>query len=175
MVKPNMLEIRHADGEWLGRVNLEQEEPLVSNGLPDMVDDLALVQWASRMTRKVSPQLGRNDIQALTLASELLRRGPVDVGWDELTIVLRADAAEAVRRGLLGEGLTFELRAREPHIAGIDGVAYPVGSGTWLEIQSAVLEPGHEDWREAGAIPAGATVRLVPGRTRVARAMLLNG
>lgn len=174
MVKPNALEIRHADGERFGRVDLEREEPLVSTGLPDMVDDLSLVQWASRMTRKVSPSLGHDDIQALTFASELLRRGPVDVGWDELTIVLRADAAEEVRRSLLGEGLTFELSASEPHMATIDGVCYPIGSGTWMEIQSAVLEPGHDDWREAGVIPAGATVRLVPGKTRAAKTMLLN-
>lgn len=174
MVAPNVLEILDADGDRLGRVDLEPTEPLVNKGLAEMVDDLALVQWASRMTRKVSPELGPDDVRELIFASELLRNGPVDIEWNELNIVLRDDASETVRRGLLIDGLTFELRAGEPHLAVIDGTTYPIGRGTWTQVASAVLEPGHEEWRQAGSIPAGATVRLVPGQTREAKAMLLN-
>ena len=74
---------------------------------------------------------------------------------------------------MLGE-FPFTLTTPEPHIAEIGGTKYVIGKGMQVEVLSARLADGYEDWRAAGMVPAAAEADLVPGTSNEAFGQLVT-
>lgn len=174
LARPNEMALRTPEGDEISKSKLEMEAPMRQPGFPALIEDLVLVQWASGMTRKVSPLLSVEDAQAIRIASILVRGEPIALTWTTFKMELADHASEDIRRRLLTEGLNFRLRTPQPHVAVIDGVSYPVGKGMEVVMTSARLGPGHSDWRAAGIIPAGVAIELVPGESDQAEARLIS-
>jgi hypothetical protein len=174
LVKPNTVVVRDANGTELGRSPLESEEPLVEAYVPQLVDDLALVQWAARMSRKVGPDFSHGDLASLATGAALLRGARLEMPWERMTVVAGPDTPPAIRRAALVGDFDCVLTTMAPHLVTIEGVIYPVGRGQRMEIVAARLAAPDPAWIAQGVIPDGADVTLVPGSTNQAFISLIT-
>jgi hypothetical protein len=141
--------------------------------MPQVVEDLALVQWASGMTRKVSPGFTRDDLEAIGLGAALLRGGRVEVTWERIAVPLSPSVPDEIRRALLRGDAPLTYQSREAHAVVVDGRSYRIGKGLMIEYV-ARLESIPTDWTAAGTIPDGADLVFVPGSTNIAYATLVH-
>jgi hypothetical protein len=174
LVKPNTVALRDAKGTDVGGSPIDAEEPFVEAYVPQLVDDLALVQWAARMSRKVGPDFSRDDLASLATGAALLRGVRLEMPWERMTVVVGKDALSALRRAALDGDFDCVLTTTTPHRVTIEGVLYPVGRGQRMEIVAARLEACDPAWTAQGVIPDGAEVTLVPGSTNRAFISLIT-
>jgi hypothetical protein len=172
-VSPNSLTIRDANGDRLGGLTSVMGPAFIVPWMPQVLDDLALVQWASGMTRKVGPGFTLDDLQAIGLGAALLRGGPVEVTWERLEYSLDPGVSADVRRAFLEGDAPLTYRSHEAFQVVVGGNAYPIGKGLLIEYVAS-LESIPDDWSEAGTIPDAAQLTFVPGSTDRAHATLIQ-
>jgi hypothetical protein len=170
---PNLIGLRDANGENVGELTSVISEPFIESWMPQVVEDLALVQWASGMTRKVSPGFTRDDVEAIGLGAALLRGGRVEVTWERIAAPLSPSVPDEIRRALLRGDAPLTYQSREAHAVVVDGRSYRIGKGLMIEYV-ARLESIPTDWTAAGTIPDGADLVFVPGSTNIAHATLVH-
>lgn len=160
---PNRMEFRTPNGAVFGNLDLDDSELLVQRELPRLIDDLALVQWASGHVRKISATITRDDAEELFVASSLLRGRQVPRSWNTVTITLSDEASESGRQALIDGPVLFETLVPEPFVAHIDGFDYPIGDAYLVRVDSAKLAPEYAAWTSYEDVPTGKPIRLVPG------------
>ena len=170
---PNLIGLRDTNGENLGELTSVAGEPFIEPWMPQVVEDLALVQWASGMTRKVGPGFTRDDLEAIGFGAALLRGGRVEVTWERIAAPLSRNVPEEIRRALVRGDTTLTYQSREAHGILVDGQTYRIGKGLLIEYL-ARLESIPADWAAAGTIPDGADLVFVPGATNKASATLVQ-
>jgi hypothetical protein len=171
--QPNTLEIRSSSGQKLGSEPLIAEEPMASPGYARMLDDLTFVEWAAGKSPKVGPILSDEDLKQLAMGRRLISGGFVTTTWETAEINILSDAPEEAR-AVYG-GLEFRLARTEdgPFVVTIAGNEYPLGSRRLIVMETAQLAPEHEELRGVG-VPAGTTVRVVPGSSNAVRLWVLS-
>jgi hypothetical protein len=171
-VRPNVLEFRTIDGISFLRGPAPWDESPVEDGFDQFLEDLVLIQWASRMNRPVGPGFDREEVAGVTEAARLLRGETVSGTWNEFHITMKDDAEMASRRVLVGEPRSMRLVKRGGVTVTVAGVEYRVGEAIETIMDSVVLAPEHLADSTDG-IPVGVAVRFVPGTTnRVARRLV---
>jgi hypothetical protein len=173
-VRPNRLRLVTTTGEVLAEAPIPSESPLIGAEYTSLIEDLALIQWASRTIRKVPVRLGPQDLREVAAGAAVLRGEVLEASWNSVSIKLAPDAAEDARRDLATRRLSLDLGTDAPYVAEIAGAEYQLGAGVQTHLESAVLAPEFEEMRAAGIVPAGAQVRMVPGTSRVARISLVS-
>ncbi|MEP7379138.1 MAG: hypothetical protein ABI725_06185 [Chloroflexota bacterium] len=171
--QPNTLEIKLLSGERLGSEPLTAEAPIASPGYARMLDDLTFVEWAARKSPKVGPVLSDEDLKQLAIGRLLVNGGFVTTTWESAEITVLADAPEEAR--VVYQGPEFRLARTEdgPFAVTIGGNEYPLGARRLIVMETAQLAPEHEDFRHNG-VPAGSTVRVVPGSSNAVRLWILS-
>lgn len=160
---PNTFAI--ADEQGTEFAHAELSEPELSVGAPqlaELMDDLVLIQWAAGTTRDVGPDYTPADLASAAMAAALLRGEEVSAAWNSITLDLADDAPEEMRALFLLSDRRLQAVVAKPHIAKIGGIAYNIGRGMAFDLATVNLAPEHEEWRATG-VPAGVSVRLVPG------------
>ena len=165
---PNCVEIRASDGSRLGLPAPASEEPLAHPGFAELVADLALIQWASRVNRKVGPEFTLDDARAIALGAMLLRGERVEVSWAGVEVELSPATPADYRQQMLAGEFPFWLETHEPVEVKAAGVSYVLGRGYRLHCLSAVLDLVPDEWARTGIIPDGAHLKFRPGSSNVA-------
>lgn len=171
--RPNILEMRLPSGLRLGGQPLDADEPIAGPGFSELLDDLTLVEWAARKSPKVGPLLSDDDLRAIALGTRLVSGGYIDGTWDATSIDMRQDATEEALAVYSSPQFRLAYTERVPFSVTIAGQEYTLGQGRLMVLETAQLSPEHEEWRRSG-VPAGATVRLVPGSSNKVRLFMLG-
>jgi hypothetical protein len=171
---PNVLRLVTEAGAPFASAQIPEGVHFADAGFTSLVEDLAQIQWASRTIRKISPDLTDEDLREAAAASALLRGETVTGTWNSISLQLSFEAGEEARRELATERLFMDLGGNGPYVAEISGMEYGIGAGLRTHLESAELAPEHADMRDAGIVPAGARIRMVPGSSRVCTTTLVN-
>lgn len=172
--EPNVVTVRDVDGTPISEPTPAIGEPWMKVFMLRVIDDLALLQWASGVVRKVGPDFRREDLIELEKAARLLRGEALEVTWDRIAINLNPKAPQESRARMLAGNFDLAYQSREPYTATIAGATYRLGKAVRTEIPSARLESVSAEWATAGTIPDNAPIVYVPDRTDAGRVILVT-
>lgn len=174
MRPPNTLEVRSADGDTMSHSQIDPSFAAEGHDrFLNLLDDLALIQWAAGRFETIGPEFSRDDFIAIREATQLLGGEALVGSWSDASFTLTDDASAETRRLFAKDAFQFAVSSTDPYTAHIAGREYRLGRGVRWEVESATMAPEHDEWRTDGP-PPGARVRLVPKTSDVVRRWLLN-
>ena len=166
----NSLSIRSSEGEEIGSCSPVGIGPFIEPEMLIVVEALALIQWASGMTRRVGPGFTREELKSIGIGAALLRGERIEAMWEPIAFTLNSDAPRLAREALLGDDVPFCLESREPHQVHVGGISYPVGKSVRMELLGRIQDTPRT-WTEA---PIGTRLVMVPGSTNKAFITLVS-
>jgi hypothetical protein len=155
---PNVFSIRTGEGKPIASGVVGERVPFFEEWMPEIVEDLALLQWESGMVRKVGPDFTGQELNAVLEAAALIRGETVEVAYEDFSIELKPEAPQQTRESLVGEDVAIYLETNEPHLVAVGGVSYPIGHSVRTELHGRV-HPPVATWSE---LPADGHIVLVP-------------
>lgn len=185
-IRPNLTALHAENGTRLGQLTEGPEQPWVEAFMPDLVADLVAIQAAAHMTRRVRAGATREELQAVGVAGALLRGETVDMTWEQLTFEVKDAPWPGGPESLFRDEWPVRLVTREQNTVTFADVEYPLGRRAVVEYTARLggiarrvgdeieIDPIPAEWIEAGAIPSGTLVAVVPGSTNHGRLSLIN-
>jgi hypothetical protein len=140
-----------------------------------LVDALATIQDAAKVTRRVRAGTTREEFQEVMIAYDLVQGQPVTASWErQIMQVTQASLPDGA--ALFDEGIPMTLIPEEPYSVTFDGVRYELGrlrvefsarlGGVARRVGDEVeIDPIPETWKMSRAVPAGTEVVMVPAST----------
>jgi len=169
----NFFVLRWPNGNEFARTAVDQDYDFLEPGFPEFIEDMALIQWATGMSRRIGGKIDGRDLAVAEGAARALRGDEMTSTWEDVTInvleTLTREELDKLRQD------SFDLRMDLPSspTATIAGVTYRLGNRVEQHLESATLAPEHADLRENG-VPSGAKVRLVPAANNRRRWRILR-
>ncbi|MFN8521131.1 MAG: hypothetical protein U0667_17480 [Chloroflexota bacterium] len=185
--RPNRLALLSAERQVISTSDETPVEPWVDPWLEQLVEALVLIQLTAHSPGPVPIDLSDRDVRDVLTAARLLRGEVVEGTWDRITLGVADSAPFEVRAQLLTTGGDAKVVTHDARTIEIGGVEYSLGKRTRTVYESVrvggptratptgiVVDPVPIQWYEAGAVPAGASIALVPGSTDACRLSLVT-
>ena len=131
---PNTMVLR-ASGEMLSAEPVEcPEYPPVDPMFAEFVANLALIQGATGIVKKVAGEFGPRDVANAAAGAALVRGEEAQMAWTSLTMRWSESPKGDARRSLTKQPLYFRAEYDGPAIVPICGTDYPIGRSRSIEL-----------------------------------------
>lgn len=183
-VQPNFVAVYTGDGARLSDATGSPAECWVEPFMPRLVEGQAQIQDASGMMRRVRAGTTPEEYRNVMVAQELLRGGSVTGTWERLVMVVNDNPLpEGV--SIFDADFPLTLITQDPHAVAFDGVTYSIGRSVRVDYRARLggiarragdeveIGPVPAEWSEAGLVPGGTEVVMVPGSTDEVRIALV--